>query len=413
MSSGDLIPAETILAQNAEVIRALGKRVVGDIIEIGRRLTESKQICGHGNWLPWLDREFGWGESTAQRSMQMHALVGKSPKLMDLDVPVSGLYMLAAPSTPEEAQQQVIERPENGERLSVKAVKELIDEARNQQKMETAELFAVREAQIRAEYVPGSWTRKPPPEPEDRKAHYAQFIRTKAHPVAELCSRLMTREEFAGLVKSIKTHGQCDPIVLVEYEGSSEWNENAMIEHLKLVEPRNGEWVILDGRCREIACVIAGVEPKYKKIKVDDPRSYIVSVNLLRASYSPSQCAMAEAMLTKPDEDEVYDPDQLAPPIVAARYVLAHSKMHADAVIAGTMNLRDAYDSAVDAAWRMQPGPEELADIDWLRSDYSSKGRRRNGREGRRRIASKDAPGLVATSTRGTNRKGGNFAKIR
>ena len=51
---------ETVLAQNAEAIRALGKRVIGDIIEIGRRLTEAKKIVGHGNWLPWLDREFGW-----------------------------------------------------------------------------------------------------------------------------------------------------------------------------------------------------------------------------------------------------------------------------------------------------------------------------------------------------------------
>jgi hypothetical protein len=40
---------KTILAQNAETIRALGKRVIGDIIEIGRLLTEAKQIVGHGN----------------------------------------------------------------------------------------------------------------------------------------------------------------------------------------------------------------------------------------------------------------------------------------------------------------------------------------------------------------------------
>jgi hypothetical protein len=39
--------------------------VIGDIIEIGRLLTEVKKIAGHGNWLPWLDREFGWSDSTA------------------------------------------------------------------------------------------------------------------------------------------------------------------------------------------------------------------------------------------------------------------------------------------------------------------------------------------------------------
>ena len=24
-----------------------------------------KRICGHGNWLPWLEREFGWSRQTA------------------------------------------------------------------------------------------------------------------------------------------------------------------------------------------------------------------------------------------------------------------------------------------------------------------------------------------------------------
>jgi hypothetical protein len=51
------------LAQHAAGAR---QRVVADVIEIGRRLTESKKICGHGNWLPWLDREFNWQEQTAR-----------------------------------------------------------------------------------------------------------------------------------------------------------------------------------------------------------------------------------------------------------------------------------------------------------------------------------------------------------
>jgi hypothetical protein len=41
--------------------------------------------------------------------MQVHEMV-KSQKFGDLDIPVSGLYLLAAPSTPEEARADVIER---------------------------------------------------------------------------------------------------------------------------------------------------------------------------------------------------------------------------------------------------------------------------------------------------------------
>jgi ParB-like chromosome segregation protein Spo0J len=340
---------ETILVQNAEVIRALGKRVVGDIIEIGRRLSESKKLCGHGNWSPWLSREFGWGDDTALRYMQV-AELAKSRNLRNLSLPISGLYLLAAPSTPEEARQEVVERAENGEVLSVKDVRKLIEEARSKQEAETAELLAAREAQIRAEYVPGVWSRKRPPEPEAiPREYWLQFLRTKLHPVAEEVLPLMKAEEFAGLVKSIKAHGQLYPIILVEHDG---------------------EQVILDGVCREIACGIAGVEPKYRKIKVDDPRSYWISVNSQRVHLTRSQKAMGAAILTEPDQDEeTYDPDQLPPPIVAARYVRAHAPGYVEAVIRGSMQLYDVYDLAVESQFRSQADRETRAELNRRRPD--------------------------------------------
>jgi hypothetical protein len=33
-----------------------GKRIVADVVGIGRDLAEAKTLCGHGGWLPWLDR---------------------------------------------------------------------------------------------------------------------------------------------------------------------------------------------------------------------------------------------------------------------------------------------------------------------------------------------------------------------
>jgi len=348
MSDSDLSTTETTLAQNAEVIRALGKRVIADVIEIGRRLSESKALCGHGNWLPWLEREFGWGDDTALNFMRCHQLA-ESRNFRDLSLPISGLYLLAAPSTPEQARQQVIERAESGERLSVGDVKKLIAEARDNQAMETAELLAAREAKIRAEYLPTS--RRPPPEPERKpREHWLQFLRTKLHPVAETVLPLMTTEEFTGLVKSIKAHGQLDPIILVEYEG---------------------EDVILDGVCREIACVIAGVEPKYKKIEVDDPRNYWIAVNDLRVHLTPAQRAMADAILTEPDRDEeAYDHDQLPPMIVAARYVRQHgAQMYVDAIIKGNMSLYKAYDEVIAAQYKSQADRELSAQLKRFRPD--------------------------------------------
>jgi hypothetical protein len=42
--------------------------------------------------------------------LEVHSAFGKSDKLSDLELSVSGLYLLAAPSTPEEARDAVIER---------------------------------------------------------------------------------------------------------------------------------------------------------------------------------------------------------------------------------------------------------------------------------------------------------------
>jgi hypothetical protein len=62
--------------------------------------------------------------------MSVHDLSLKSDKLSDLSLPISGLYLLAAPSTPEETRNAIIERAGAGEALSVAEIKEAIDQAR-------------------------------------------------------------------------------------------------------------------------------------------------------------------------------------------------------------------------------------------------------------------------------------------
>jgi hypothetical protein len=69
---------------------------------------------------------------------------------------VSGLYMLAAPSTPEAARDEVIERSEAGERVTPAQIKEIVDKAVNAEiepKLEALRAEASqREAELRAEY---------------------------------------------------------------------------------------------------------------------------------------------------------------------------------------------------------------------------------------------------------------------
>jgi hypothetical protein len=118
--------AEAELAEYAREIRAFGKQAV---IEIGKRLIKAKAIAGHGNWLPWLDREFGWTDDTALNFMRV-ATLAESRNFRDLNVPVSGLYLLAAPSTPTEVVEAIAERGEQGERLSLAEVKTIIAEVK-------------------------------------------------------------------------------------------------------------------------------------------------------------------------------------------------------------------------------------------------------------------------------------------
>src|SRR5262249_19849032 len=103
---------DPVLAEHANAIRALGKQAIENVIEIGHRLTECRNHSQmkHGDWLPWLEREFGWSDQTARNFMQVYELAGKTQNFWNLSRPVSGIYWLAAPSTPESARDQIIKR---------------------------------------------------------------------------------------------------------------------------------------------------------------------------------------------------------------------------------------------------------------------------------------------------------------
>ncbi len=80
----------------------------------------------------------------------------------------------------------------------------------------------------------------------------------------------MTKPELNSLADSIRRHGLRHPITL--YQGR-----------------------ILDGKCRYRACLLAGVAPSFTEFQGDDMAAlaYVKSMNLMRASYSPDQLAVA------------------------------------------------------------------------------------------------------------------------
>lgn len=62
------------------------------------------------------------------------------------------------------------------------------------------------------------------------------------------------------------------------------------------------EGKVLDGRNRQTACLMAGVEPDYVEVTPDDPVAYVLSLNLHRRHLTVSQASMVAARAR-----EVYD----------------------------------------------------------------------------------------------------------
>jgi DNA repair exonuclease SbcCD ATPase subunit len=106
---------------------AIKQRAAQAIVESGRDLLEAKARVGHGQFLEWLKGCFPWSKSTAYRMMEVAENL-KFPTVGNLEnIQIKALYLLAQPSTPESAREEVMSRTEAGETLSHAQVKELVE----------------------------------------------------------------------------------------------------------------------------------------------------------------------------------------------------------------------------------------------------------------------------------------------
>lgn len=106
-------------------IHNLARRTAEGIRTIGQLLTETKERLGHGHFTDWLEGEFAWSESSAERFMRVYSCFKsitvtdlKSDAFADLEIDIAALYTIAARSTPELVRAEVIRRAGNGERVS-------------------------------------------------------------------------------------------------------------------------------------------------------------------------------------------------------------------------------------------------------------------------------------------------------
>lgn len=125
------------LRRSAITIKPRLKRAAEDIFVIGRELRATKILLAHGQYTHWLDVEFGLSERMAQRFVSVYERLGAKSDIMS-DLPPTTLYLLAAPSTPDEAIATVEQQLDTGDRISVAYVQRVITEARQKARQPAA-----------------------------------------------------------------------------------------------------------------------------------------------------------------------------------------------------------------------------------------------------------------------------------
>lgn len=130
------ITPETLetLGQYKSRLLTLEQEMKERLLEVGHILSQVNDILIQQKLFEaWIDRNLGWGLSSAYNYMAVWRKFGSlelEGGLNALPIPQSGLYLLAADSVPEETRQSIIERAKQGELFSVNDVKQEIRQDR-------------------------------------------------------------------------------------------------------------------------------------------------------------------------------------------------------------------------------------------------------------------------------------------
>ena len=122
------------IQQKTVEIRERLRRSAQDIWEIGQRLVEVRSHLKHGQFDIWLKAEFGWSRRTAYNFISIYETFDKSATVAQMNATMSALYLMSAPSTSENVRSEILEREQQGERITRKMVR---DAVRKEQRIQT------------------------------------------------------------------------------------------------------------------------------------------------------------------------------------------------------------------------------------------------------------------------------------
>ncbi|MCI0488972.1 MAG: DUF3102 domain-containing protein [Blastocatellia bacterium] len=101
-------------------------RASGDIIEIGKRLMLAKQRLDYQRFLEWTSAEFGMKERSTRNFIYVAQVFGEQQDEMP-PIPQKALYLLASPSTPKEAREEVVTRARAGETITHETTRRVVE----------------------------------------------------------------------------------------------------------------------------------------------------------------------------------------------------------------------------------------------------------------------------------------------
>lgn len=123
------------------------KRTAMDIIEISIIAHEVRSKYGYQQYAHWVKNDLGLSVKQGERFLNVYDKFGTDIMSVDLDIAPTALYLLSAPSTPEEVRQEAIEIAQSGEQITAKVAKELKEKEAELEKLR-AELTKSKEPNL-------------------------------------------------------------------------------------------------------------------------------------------------------------------------------------------------------------------------------------------------------------------------
>ena len=114
-----------LLKEETSKIKDLLSATIDNIVQIGLSLIEVKENLAYGYFMEWLEAEFEMSPRTADNFMRV-ARCFHDANFSELEIAKSALYLLSAPSVPEDARREALEMAKT-EHVSQKTAQELIE----------------------------------------------------------------------------------------------------------------------------------------------------------------------------------------------------------------------------------------------------------------------------------------------